>query len=102
MKRFICSMYNGLYYKGCKASVSEKGFYIKMLFTNILEVPIENIKKIVVFKKGNRFKLEYNNGTIKNEIVDLRIIRKKSFILHISNLGWPMETREKYKKEIDY
>jgi len=49
------------------------------------------------------FKVEFNTGTRKNEIFDLRVsFHKKAFIKQIEDLGWVIETRERYEREMSY
>jgi hypothetical protein len=102
VKRITCSIYNGLNYKGCKAYFTSEEFRIKMLFFSILIVPSSNIIKFIRFSEGCHFKLEFNNGTKKNEIVDILALRKKKFIAYITEMEWPIEIRDKFEKETIY
>ena len=109
MKKFTCSVRFGLLaHSGCSIKVDETGIYIKQLFFNILTIPFSDVRKIIILKNGvnifknNMIKIEYGKiGAIKNEIVDIRIPNRKSFIKHILQFSqeWEIEEKDNYIRE---
>ena len=99
-----CMVYNGLWHTGCATTVSEDGIEIAWLFFNVYKLNYSQIIKIIKHnKKRDTFKAKFNTGTRKNEIFDLQIpFQYKSFIKQIDDLGWIIETREQYEREMSY
>jgi hypothetical protein len=98
MKRYICEIEE---YYGCIMKVSNKEIKIRLLFIEILTIPIANIRKIYSFKntinflKSNYIKIEYNMGTKKNKIVDIGLLCRTSFLNYISQFLEPEKIEEK-------
>ena len=99
-----CAVYNGLWNSGCLVAVFEDGIEITLLLFTLYKLDYAQIIKIIRFNnKRDMFKVEFNTGTRKNEIFDLRVpFRKKAFIKQIKDLGWIIETRERYEREMSY
>ena len=102
MRTFICSLRSSNYatYSGCSVIIGENGIKVSHLFfANLLEIPYENIIKIIQFNNRRMdIKIEYNNGLMKKEIVHLRV-NKKAFISYAISLGIEVETQDKFIKE---
>jgi len=99
-----CMVYDGLWRSGCAAEVHENGLVIKWLVIDVYNLRHDQVIKIIKFdKKRDMFRVEYNTGTRKNRIFDLQIsFQRKIFINHIEDLGWVIETKERYEREITY
>ena len=89
--------------------VSNEKIQIRLLFMDILTIPLINIKKITTFKnslnifKNNFIKIEYNMGTKKNEVADIRMLNRESFLSYMSQFSgmWEIEEKEKFTYEKD-
>jgi len=99
-----CGVFNGLMHSGCLVSVCEEGIEITLLVFTIYKLTYAQIVKNIKFNnKKNMFKVEFNTGTRKNEIFDFRTpFNGKAFIKQVEDLGWTIEARERYKREISY
>jgi hypothetical protein len=104
MTLWSCVVYNGFRFSGCTANISENGMEIICIFRVVYKLHHSRIIKVIKFDKTKSwFRIEFNIGTRKNEVFDLKIsFQRKAFIEHVESLGWEIETRERYEREITY
>jgi len=104
MANFLCVVYNGGRFTGCDARVDENGIEITIFLSiSYYKLHRDQIIKIIKFNNNRKmFRIEFNKGTIKNELVDLKIVRKKKFANLIETMGYTVETREYYERALSY